>query len=84
MALARQRLNERAHRYFGPNYHEEILTKEFNETTGRGHSQRWICTIKYRGSVIATSTNPEATRQVDAYEEAAHMALNWMTASGRP
>jgi hypothetical protein len=79
MAAARQRLNERAQKYWGEK-HKNMVTKEFEQTVAIAHDQRWVCTIKIDGALAGKSG--EHRNQTDANEEASLRALGWMNEKG--
>jgi Double-stranded RNA binding motif len=79
MAAARTRLNERAQKYWGEK-HKKMLTRDFEQTVTTPDDQRWVCTIKIEGVVVATSV--EHRNQKDANEEASLRALGWMSENG--
>jgi hypothetical protein len=79
MTSARQRLNERAQKYWGDK-HKKMLTKDFEQTVAIENDQRWVCNIKINGALVARSV--EHTNQGRANEEASLHALGWMDENG--
>lgn len=79
MAAARQRLNERAQKYWGDK-HKRMLTRDFEQTVAIENDQRWVCVIRINGEVVGRSV--EHTNQRAANEEASLRALGWMNENG--
>jgi hypothetical protein len=76
---ARGRLNERAQKHWGET-HKTMLKREFEQTVAIVNDQRWVCSIKIDGVVVARSV--EHRNQKDANEEASMQALGWMNENG--
>jgi hypothetical protein len=76
---ARARLNERAKKYWGEKC-KTMLKKDFEQTVTIVNDQRWVCSIKIDGVVVARSV--EHRNQRDANEEASMQALGWMNENG--